>query len=163
MPTKAPPRPSKPSASPVRDAADSLFRAAKESCHQHQRLNHVLVLAVDDTELEGVAEVAEHCDRILAAQTSRYEKIAADGRARESEEIWRAANAMWMACREYVRRHEHNNGSSSRLKRHTAAQFGELTVEFELEMSARLALRQALDAYARLRPEVAERRAVTPP
>lgn len=163
MPNAKPaPRTSRQTTTPVRDAADALFRAAKESCHQHQRLSHVLELGVDDGELEGVAEVAEHCDRLLERQTARYEEMARDGRGGESEAVWHAANALWMACREYARRHAHNNGSLSRLKRHTAAKLGELTMEYELEMSARLALKQALSAYAALRPEIAERRSKIP-
>lgn len=157
---KAPARTSQPSSRPVRDAADALYRAAKESCHQHQRLSFVLGLGVDDAELEGVAEVAAHCDRILEAQTARYETVAAVGRGKETEELWRAANNLWMACREYCRRHAQGDVAATRLKRHSAAQFGELTVEYELEMSARLALKQTLSAYAELRPDVAERRAV---
>ncbi len=102
---KAPARTSQPSSRPVRDSADALYRAAKESCHQHQRLAFVLSLGVDDTELEGVAEVAAHCDRILETQTARYETAAAVGRGKETEELWRAANNLWMACREYCRRH----------------------------------------------------------
>lgn len=163
MPNSKPPaRISKPSPTPARDAADALFRAAKESCHQHRRLSFILELGVDDGELEGVAEVAEHCDRILAQATARYEAAANGGRVAESEELWRAANTMWMAAREYGRRHAQSDEAAQKLKRHTAAKLGELTMEYELEMSARLALKQALEVYAGLRPEVAERRSAVP-
>lgn len=155
MPTKSQPRPSKPSAHPVRDAADALYRAADESCHQHQRLTRILGHQLDDLELEGVAAVVELCDQLLSKATTRYEEMAKDGRGKESEELWKAANGLWMAAREYCRRHAQSDAVASRLKKHGAAEFNEISVEYELEMSARLALRQAAQAYAKLRPEAA--------
>lgn len=147
------PRAPKPDAHPVRDAADALFRAATESCHQHERFTRVLKHGLDDLELEGVAEVADLCDRIVAQATTRYEAMAAEGRGREDEAWWHAANALWMAAREYTRRHAQSDAVATKLKRHGAAQLGEISVEYELEMSARLALRQALTSYAAIRPE----------
>lgn len=154
MPNKAAPRAPKPSAHPVRDAADALYRAAKESCHQHERLSQILTLGVEDKELEGVAAVADHCDRLLAEQTARYEEVATAGRGKEPEDWWHAANGLWLGCRDYCRRHEQNDAASSRLKRHSAEQFGELTVEYELEMSARIAIKQAIAEYRKVRVEV---------
>lgn len=155
MPTKPQPRPSKPSLHPVRDAADALYRAADESCAQHQRLTKVLGHQLDDMELEGVAEVVDLCDRLLSTATTRYEEAAKDGRGKESEEFWKAANALWMAAREYCRRHAQSDAIATRLKKHGAAQFNEISVEYELEMSARMALKQALGTYGKLRPDAA--------
>ena len=153
MPTKSPVRPPKPSQNPVRDAADALYRAGCESCHQHQRLTKVLGHQLDDMELEGVAEVVELCDQLLLKATTRYEELAKEGRGKESEDVWKAANALWMAAREYCRRHAQSDAIATRLKKHGAAQFNEISVEYELEMSARLALKQALGAYSKHRPE----------
>jgi hypothetical protein len=155
MPTKSAPRQSKPSSHPVRDAADALYRAASESCHQHHRLTKTLGHQLDDLELESVAQVVDLCDGLLAKATARYEETAKDGRGKETEELWHAANALWMASREYGRRHEGSDAIATRLKKHGAAQFNEISVEYELEMSARLALKQAIAAYAKLRPEAA--------
>lgn len=153
MPTKSQVRPPKPSQNPLRDAADALYRAAAESCHQHHRLTKVLGHQLDDMELEGVAEVVELCDRLLSKATTRYEEAAKDGRGKESEELWKASNALWMAAREYCRRHAQSDAIATRFKKHGAEQFNEISVEYELEMSARLALKQALGAYAKHRPE----------
>lgn len=155
MPNKPQVRPPKPSQSPVRDAADALYRAAEESCHQHHRLTKVLSHQLDDMELEGVAEVVELCDRLLAKATTRYEEASRDGRGKESEDLWKSANALWMAAREYCRRHEQSDAIATRYRKHGAEQFNEISMEYELEMSARLALKQSLQAYAKYRPEAA--------
>jgi len=155
MPTKPAPRASKPSPTPVRDAADALVRAANESCHQHGRLTRILGHGLDDLELEGVADVVELCDRLLAAATTRYESTAKDGPGKVPEDVWHAANALWMASREYSRRNTHNDGIMTRLRKHGAEQFSSINVEFELETSARMALKQAINAYLALRPEAA--------
>lgn len=144
-----------PDAHPVRDAADALYRAALESCHQHERFARVLKHGLDDLELEGVAQVADLCDRLLATATTRYESTAAAGRGGEDEGWWHAANALWMASREYCRRHAQSDAVATRMKRHGAAQLGEISVEYELELSARMALRQACAGYATHRPDAA--------
>ncbi len=151
MPTKATPRPSKPSAHPVRDAADALYRTARESCHQHERLTRLLSHSVEGSEFTEACELADLCDKHLAGHTSAYEQVAAMGRGSESEEWWKAANALWMSCREYGRRHAASDAVASRSKRHTAAQLGEITMEYELELSARMALKQALKDYGAVR------------
>jgi hypothetical protein len=153
--SKAPPRISKPSAHPVRDAADLLFRAAKESCHQHGRLTRILKHGLDDMELEGVAEVVDIVDRVLVHATKHYEEMAAAGKGKESDELWHAANALWMASREYGRRREGSDAIAAKLKKHGAEQLNSISVEFELEMSARMALKQAIKEYEVLRPEAA--------
>lgn len=109
---------------------------------------------MDDNELQGVCDVTELCDRILAERTAHYEETAAAGRGTEPEGWWHAANALWMAAREYGRRHVACDAVSTRFKRHTAAHLGELTMEYELEMSARLALKQAIANYQQERPEL---------
>lgn len=153
--SKAPARISKPSSHPVRDAADALYRAAKESCHQHGRLTRVLGHGLDEYELEEVAEMVDLSDRVLGNATKRYEEMAAAGKGKESDELWHAANALWMASREYFRRREGSDAVATRLKKHGAEQLTEINVEYELEMSARLAMKQALTAYGALRPDAA--------
>lgn len=153
MPTKPAARASKPSPTPVRDAADALVRAASESCHQHGRLARVLGHGLDDLELEGVAEVVEVCDRLLSAATARYEETAKDGPGKVGDDLWHAANGLWMASREYSRRNSQNDGIVSRLRKHGAEQLNSINVEYELETSARMALKQALNAYLAIRPE----------
>lgn len=146
-------RPSAPSLRPQRDAGDALYRAARESCHQHERLTRLIALGADDVEFNAACDLAELCDTQLAERTTQYESIAAAGRGSEPEDWWHAANSLWMACREYVRRHDSSNGAATRKRRHTAAELGEITMEYELELSARMGVKQAMTAYAVLRPD----------
>lgn len=147
MPTKPAPRPSKPSAHPVKDAGDALYRAAQECCHQHERISALIKVGADDQEFAAAWEMADMADAQTAARTVAYEEIAAAGRGAEPEAWWHNANALWMACREYARRCAASSDASSRRKRHTAAEFSEIAVEYELEISARLAVKQAMKGY----------------
>lgn len=150
--SKPAPRVSKPSAHPVRDAADALHRAAIECCHQHDRLSKLNSVEADEAEFNAAWDVAEICETHLAARTDAYEDIAQIGRGTESEDFWRAANGLWAACREYVRRHAASNGATAaRKRRHGAAELNELAVEYELELSARMAVKQALEKYGAVR------------
>lgn len=147
MPSKPAPRASKPSAHPVKDAGDALYRAAQECCHQHERIGALIKLGADDQEFATAWEMADLAESQLVARTTAYEEIAADGRDGEPEDWWHRANALWMACREYGRRYAASADAASRRKRHTAAELGEIAVEYELEVSARLAVKQAIKAY----------------
>lgn len=147
MPSKAAPRPSKPAAHPVKDAGDALHRAAQECCHQHERIAALITLGADDQEFAAAWEMADLAEAQLSARTAGYEAIAAAGRGAESESWWHCANALWMACREYARRYAASADAASRRKRHTAAELSEIAVEYELEVSARMAVQQAIRDY----------------
>lgn len=140
---------------PQRDAADALCRAARESCHQHQRLSRLLTLSAEDVEFQAAAQIASLSDRMVADATTRYELAATDGRGKEPGDWWHAANALWMSSREYTRRCAASDAAGARFKRHGSAQLGELTLDYELEMSARMALKQACSSYGALRPDAA--------
>jgi hypothetical protein len=148
MASKATPRSSNPVIPTVRGAADALHRAAVECCHQHERIGALIKLGADDQEFAAAWDMADLAEAELALRTSSYEEIAAVGRGSESEAWWHAANGLWMACREYSRRYAASNTSASRRKRHTAAELGEIALDYELEISARLAVKQALGRYA---------------
>ncbi len=147
MPSKAAPRVSKPSAHPVRDAGDALYRAAQECCHQHERIAALIQLGADDQEFAAAWEMADLAESQLVARTAAYEEIAAAGRGVEPEDWWHRANNLWMSCREYARRYAASADAASRRKRHTATELGEITVEYELEVSARMAVKQAMKGY----------------
>lgn len=131
----------------MKDAADALYRAAKECCHQHERIAGLIAIAADDQEFEAAWQMADLAEAQMAQRTKAYEEAAAAGRGKESEEWWHRANALWMACREYARRYAASADVASRRKRHTAAELSEIAVEYELEVSARLGVKQAIKEY----------------
>ena len=101
--------------------------------------------------------LATLCDDALAELAAEYE--AGAGRTRPAGDdaswhaAWHAANGLWLACREFGRRAR----TSARAGRHMGdqgdrARLAELTVDYDLEASALLLLKQAADAYRRARP-----------
>ncbi len=140
----------------LRARADRLARAARESCHQHRRCaSYCERDDVDATELAAMLELAALADRQLADAAEAYGKAGAklhpDG---DDAAWWRKANGLWHAAREHVRRHAIGDGLSRRVASdHSAERLGELHVEFELEASALLSLKQAADEYCTARPQ----------
>ena len=139
----------------LRARADRLARAARESCHQHRRCaSYCERDDVDATELAAMLDLAALADRQLGEAAEAYAKAGAklhpDG---EDAAWWRRANALWQASREHVRRHAIGDGLARRVASdHSAERLGELHVEFELEASALLSLKQAADEYCTARP-----------
>ncbi len=66
---------------------------------------------------------------------------------------WHQANVLWLASREWLRHRDAGDGMTRVIRRHGVDELEVLTVEFMLEGSALLALRQAADAYRKARPE----------
>ena len=140
----------------ARDAADSMARAAAECCRQHDRVSRVHGKSDLEAELVAAQEACDHCDETLAAMSSAYHEIAANVQPKgEDEGWWHRANALWLASREYLRRHSFTDRASRDLKSHDQDQLEKLHTEFELEASALLGLRHAADAYLKDRPTAA--------
>lgn len=139
----------------LRARADRLARAARESCHQHRRCGSYCERDdVDATELAAMLELAALADRQLADAAEAYTKASAKAHPGADDAAWwRTANALWHAARDHVRRHSIGDGLSRRIASdHSAERLGELHVEFELEASALLSLKQAADDYCTARP-----------
>jgi hypothetical protein len=153
---KKAPRPSGPAKSEVeivRDAADALYRAAAECCHQHERVSRVHGKSDVTAELEAAVEACDHCDDVLGKLSVAYEQAAATLKPTGKDEgWWHRANALWLASREYLRRHSFTERASRDLKSHDSDQLDQLHTEFELEASALLGLRHAAEAYQKDRP-----------
>lgn len=140
----------------VREAADALFRAATECCHQHDRVSRVHAKSDVPEELEAGQRACEHCDQILSTLTSAYETTSANVKPDGADEKWwRNANALWLASREYLRRHGAVEQATREFKEHGPDQLSGLQTEYELEASALLGLRHAAEAYKRDRPTAA--------
>jgi hypothetical protein len=137
----------------LRMRADMLFRAAAECLHQHDRYARFVGHEVLDGEQKGAQQLVRLCDEMLAAAVGSYEKwchVRPDGDA----PWWRPANTLWMAAREFARRCDCTERAAKRTGK-TAADFGELACDFDLEASALLGLRVAVDGYRKSRPEAA--------
>jgi NADPH-dependent ferric siderophore reductase len=140
----------------VRDAADAMFRAAAECCHQHDRASRIHAKASLEAEVETAQRACEDCDGALQERVEFYETTAnAIVPTGDDEAWWHCANALWLASREYLRRHGGCDSSTKNLKDHSRERLNALHTEYELEASALLALRQAAEGYKRLRPSAA--------
>ena len=140
----------------VRDAADALFRAAAECCHQHDRASRVHAKAALEDEVEAAQRACKECDEILADRAGAYEQAAATVVPTGADEgWWHRANALWLASRDYLRRTGGCETETKNLKDHSPERLSELHTEYELEASALLALRHAAEAYKRDRPSAA--------
>ena len=140
----------------VRDAADALFRAADECCRQHDRASRISAKAALEAEVDATQRACEECDGALRDLVELYEQAAAAVVPSGNDEgWWHGANALWLASREYLRRHGGCDSSTKDLKNHSPERLNALHTEYELEASALLALRHAADGYRRLRPSAA--------
>jgi hypothetical protein len=149
-------RPEGPPAATLCSKADALYRAAVECCRQHERVARLVAREASDEEQRAAYAQVDHCDVALIAMTDAYEKLGArlhpDG---DDEAWWHRANSLWHASREYARRHDEAGRAGRRLNSAPAPEsLGQLNVEYELEASALLALRQATEAYRKVRPHV---------
>ena len=132
--------------------ADTLYRAAAECCRQHQKYARLVEKGVSPQEQKSSLEMAYMFDDLLGTAMLGYEKATSGAPARPNDDWWPRSNMLWHASREYIRRHE-NCDRVARARGHSKSELGELTMEFDLEASALLALRMALDSYRTVRPE----------
>jgi hypothetical protein len=101
--------------------------------------------------------MARLCDENLVERIALYDKAAshcgADRCGFADSPWWHKANALWQASREYERRHQEADRTAGDITEHSAADLAHLAMEYDLEASALLALRHALDGYKACRPE----------
>jgi hypothetical protein len=138
---------------PLTDAADALFRSAVEACRQHERVARCSGRGCSDDELKEMAELCDMGHRHLAARTAAWETAAAAGRGKSNDAFWHGANALWHASREYARRHHACDAMTTKVSRRSTDALGALTLEYELEASALLALTHAVTGYRKLRSD----------
>jgi hypothetical protein len=138
------------------EQADALYRAAAECCRQHQRYARLVEKGVPTVEQKAALEMAYMNDDMLATAMQGYEDVTAGAPARPNDAWWHRGNMLWHASREYIRRHADCDllqRAHSKSKGQTKDGLGEMTMEFDLEASALLALKMALDSYRAVRPE----------
>jgi len=140
---------------PLDAAADALLRSALEAVRQHERVAKLNDRGAHHTEMTEATELCELCHRHLAERANLYEASAAAGKGAHDDAFWHAANSMWHSARDYARRHSECDASSAKLAKHSSEKFGALTLEYELEASALLVLRNAIATYRKIRPDAA--------
>jgi hypothetical protein len=144
----------------VRIRADALYRAAFECCRQHDRAARLHHSSAPESEPElehkHVDALCAMCDGSLSEMSQAYAAAAGNLHPDRDEAWWHKANSLWHASREYGRRHAGCDALSRKVSsKHSAEQLTTMQMEYELEASALLALRQAAEAYRKTRPELA--------
>ncbi|MEN9508725.1 MAG: hypothetical protein RLZZ621_1288 [Gemmatimonadota bacterium] len=132
---------------------DALARTATETCRQHERLSRLMDLAVSPSELEAAHAMVDTIDLALAETVKDFERYCGNGTGSDIADVRAAANALWLAAREYLRRHSIAEKASRQIAQRDEQTFGDLHFDYELEASALLGLKQAGAAYQKLRPE----------
>ena len=82
-----------------------------------------------------------------------FEQCTAKSAVSDDADLKAKANALFLAARDYLRRHSIAEKASHQLTQHDAEKLGIIKFEFELEASAMLALRQASAAVGKIRPQ----------
>lgn len=128
-------------------AADALLRASGECVHQHERLGRALELACSDGELQHVAQCTELAHAYLQTTTAAYDKTATAAPEAKDQGWWHAANGLWDAGRRYLQRTAGTDHVSRLAGKHSREKLAELAMEYELERSALMALKRAVEEY----------------
>lgn len=136
----------------VARAADALIRTASESIRLRQRYACLVERGATEAEQRGALRLLCVGDELLAEAVAVYDGAAVADREHLDEEWWHRTNALWMACREYLRRHDSCDHAQDEIDRHDAETLGRLALDFDLEASALLFLQQAVAAVREARP-----------
>ena len=118
---------------------------------QAQKARDELASALDA--IEDKLNVPKRAQELGKSAMTAYEnaKGHADGHAGDA--WWHKGNMLWHASREYIRRHANCDGRMLKQSKQSPNGLGELTLSFDLEASALLALRMAADSYRAARPD----------
>ena len=138
----------------LRDIADTLYRAAADSCREHKRYAELVDHDAAEAEQKTARGAVRLCDEVLDEAVDLYEIACLEETGHGEDPWWHKANMVWRNAKEYLR----HQAASKRLLRggngHSKNEFMELRIEHELEASALLRLRQAIESYKTARPEV---------
>jgi hypothetical protein len=139
----------------ARVAADAMLRAALECCHQHDRYARLVERRALEVEHRAADATCSVVSDALAKMAETYRDAAKDLRPNggPDEDWWHRANALWHASREFTRRQSGRGPTARRPAKHDPEALADLVLQYDLEASALLALRQAADAYRKVRPE----------
>lgn len=139
----------------LRDIADTLYRAASDSCREHRRYAELVDHDASDGEQKVARAAVRASDEVLDEAVDLYEIACLEESGHGNDDWWHKSNMVWRNAKEYLR----HQAASKRLLRgedgHSKNEFMALRIEHELEASALLRLRQSIESYKAARPEVA--------
>jgi hypothetical protein len=136
----------------LRVEADALYRTADEWVRQRERYSNLVESAAPDDEQAAAEQMIDICRDLLAARMGVFE-AAASALPKDGGEEWRrAANTLWMAAREYLRRQDGCDTAHREIRERSPAKLNALGLENDLAASALLALQQAIEQYRRVSP-----------
>jgi hypothetical protein len=136
----------------VARAADALTRTASECIRLRQRYACLVERGAGELEQRGAQRLVCVGDELLGQAIEAYDRAAGGDREHLQDEWWHRANALWLACREYLRRHEGCDAAARDVNGHDSDAFSRLTLDFDLEASALLFLQQAVEGVRAARP-----------
>lgn len=164
LPATGPSAPAAPAAPATRDPiatfyqrADALYRCAIESCRQHERLAALVGNGSLLTEQRAAQDMVQVCDEAMLDLAAAYEKCACRAHPPHDDACWHAANGLWLASREFMRRRRTTVRAAEEMSvtgEHSTQCLAELALDYDLEASALLLLKQATEAYRKARPQV---------
>jgi hypothetical protein len=125
-----------------------------ECCRQHERFAHLVSSAPGAAEQRAARTLVTLCDDALADLAAAYERTA-DARTRTTRTRagTRPTASGSPAASRAAQPHERPRGAAL-VEKGDRTQFSELALDYDLEASALLLLKQATEAYRRARPEV---------
>lgn len=136
--------------------ADALYRCATETCRQHERLSKLVHIGACTPEQRAAGAMIEICYETLGELAAAYERATQKAHPDKDDPCWHAANGLWLASREYARRRSTTaRAGRAMAEQRDQARLTELALDYDLEASALLLLKQATEAYRKARPAVA--------
>jgi hypothetical protein len=129
------------------DIAEMLHRVALGSCAKHHRYAELVKGGAPETEQRAALSAVRGCDEILDEAVDLYELACLEETNHADDAWWHRANMVWRAAKEYLRHHAAPGRSSRFDNGHSRADLRELNIEYELEASALLHMRHAIDSY----------------
>jgi hypothetical protein len=142
------------SAGALIDIADMLYRAASAACSDHRRYAQLVERVGPEAEHRSARSAARASDDLLDEAVGLYEIACLSESNHADDAWWHRANMVWRAAREYHQHHAVSDRLIGSAGGHGRAQLVELSIEYKLDASALLRLRQTIEAYKEARPEV---------
>ena len=129
------------------EIAELLWGAAIKSCDAHRRYSELVKSSAHVAEQKAALKGLRALDEILDEAVDLYELACLKDQNHSDDPWWHRANMVWRTAKEYLRHQAASNRSTRWGTDHGHAELRELNIEYELEASALLRMRHAVDSY----------------